>query len=277
MALFPPDCRALLEELNNVFAGCDQMANKLPTIAHNWALFLDVDGTLLNYVSRPEAAIVPPSLRQTLAGMSAALDGALAIVSGRTIADLDRLFAPLRVPVAGQHGAEARRSERTCILAADSTPSTPALASILAPVYALVARQPAIMIENKGLSAAVHYADAGPERDALSAILPGAIARSKGAYQLLASHLAFDIVPHAVDKGRAVDWFMAASPFAGRIPVFIGDDRTDEDGFAAVTARGGYAIKVGQPDNSIARWHMRSPSELREWLDRSLATLEGLK
>jgi trehalose 6-phosphate phosphatase len=246
------------------------MAETLPIIARDWALFLDVDGTLLDYVSRPDAAIVPPPLRQTLTALSRALGGALAIISGRTIADLDRLFAPLRLPVAGQHGAEARRSERICTFA----PGSPALASILAPVYALGERRPAIMIENKGLSAAIHYAEAGSERETLSEILPKAIARSDGAYRLLASHLAFDIVPQAVDKGRAVDWFMAAAPFAGRVPVFIGDDRTDEDGFAAVTARGGHAINVGPRHSGIAPWQIPTPQALRAWLDRSLAMLE---
>jgi trehalose 6-phosphate phosphatase len=245
------------------------MAETLPTIARDWALFLDVDGTLLDYVPRPDAAIVPPALLQTLRALSAALSGALAIISGRTIADLDRLFAPLRLPVAGQHGAEARQGERTGVFALGS----PALASILAPVYALGERRLAIMIENKGLSAAIHYAEAGPEREALNAILPEAVARSDGAFQLLPSHLAFDIVPRAVDKGRAVDWFMAAAPFAGRVPVFIGDERTDEDGFAAVVARGGHAIKIGPRGNSIAPWRMQSPQELRAWLERSLAML----
>ena len=241
----------------------------LPTIARDWALFLDVDGTMLDFVPRPEDAVVPPPLLRTIGGLSAALDGALAIVSGRRIADLDRLFAPLRLPVAGQHGAEARGREGVSILAPDST----ALAAILAPVYAL-GKRPTIMIENKGLSAAIHYAGSGLERDTLDGILSRAVAGSAGTFRLLASHLAFDVVPGAVDKGTAIAWFMAAAPFAGRVPVFIGDDRTDEDGFAAVVARGGYAIKVGPRANSIAPWHIQSPQELRRWLSDALATLE---
>lgn len=245
------------------------MNETLPIIARDWALFLDVDGTLLDYVPRPDDAVVPPPLRQTLTALAAALDGALAIISGRSITDLDRLFTPLRLPVAGQHGAEARRGERTVILA----PDTSALAAILAPVYAL-GDEPAIMIENKGLSAAIHYREQGPARETLTAILPAAVAKSDGAFQLLASYRAFDIVPRAVDKGRAVAWFMESAPFAGRIPVFVGDDRTDEDGFAAVTARGGFAIKVGPRADRIARWRLAGPPELRRWLARSLATLE---
>ena len=241
----------------------------LPTIARDWALFLDVDGTLLDYAPRPEDAVVPPSLLRTIGELSGALDGALAIVSGRKIADLDRLFAPLRLPVAGQHGAEARRRQDVAVHAPDAS----ALAAILAPVYAL-GKRPTVMIENKGLSAAVHYAGSTLERDTLNALLSGAVAHSGGAYRLLTSHLAFDIVPSAVDKGRAVQWFMADPPFAGRVPVFIGDELTDEDGFAAAVARGGYAIKVGPRPNSIAPWHVRSPQELRQWLAQSLATLE---
>jgi len=245
------------------------MAEILPIMARDWALFLDVDGTLLDYAPRPDAVIVPASLPAILAGLSGALGGALAIVSGRAIADLDRLFAPLRLPSAGQHGAEARRDDHTCLLA----PPSSALASILEPVYALGAQDPAIRIENKGLSAAIHYRESGPEHEALSAILPAAIAKSGGAFQLRMSRLAFDIVPRIANKGRAVAWFMERAPFVGRVPVFIGDDRTDEDGFAAVLARGGHAIKVGPRRDSLAPLHMKTPQELRVWLERSLALL----
>lgn len=199
-----------------------------------------------------------------------ALGGAVAVVSGRAIADIDRLFAPLRLPVAGQHGAEARQDDTRCI--AES--SSDALAVILSSFRIFAERYPAIYIEDKGLSAAIHYRGAEDERDALGVLLAEAVARSGGAFNLLASHLAFDIMPRTANKGRAVDWFMAAAPFAGRVPVFIGDDRTDEDGFAAAIAQGGYAIKIGGQASSIAPWNMRGPRELREWLEHSAAALE---
>jgi len=245
------------------------MNRTLPTVARDWALFLDVDGTIVDYAPRPDAVTVPPSFVRTLGALYGALDGALAIVSGRSIADLDGLFAPLVLPAAGQHGAEARLGERRCGAGSRS----PALESILRSAYAFDG-QSSLLIENKGLSAAIHYGEASSMADALGEILRAAVARSGGAYRLIASRRAFDIVPSGVHKGHAIDWFMAAAPFAGRVPVFIGDDRTDEDGFAAVAARGGHAIKVGPGAGSVAPWCVRDPPALREWLDGSLALLE---
>jgi trehalose 6-phosphate phosphatase len=247
------------------------MARTLPVVAHDWALFLDVDGTLLDFVADPATAEAPPDLQRTLARLSTALGGALAIVSGRSIADLDRLFAPLRLPLAGQHGAEARRGEKVRIFA----PPSQALKAILAPIAAFAAGETAIRIERKGLSLAIHYRGAEGARDALRAILDKAMAEYGSEYQLLASHLAFDVRPRAVNKGVALDWFMDAAPFAGRVPIFIGDDRTDEDGFAAALARGGHAIKIGARGESVAPWNLAAPGELRTWLGRSLAALEA--
>ena len=245
------------------------MTETLPTIARDWALFLDVDGTLIDYVPRSVAPIVPSSLLGTLKALSAALDGALAIVTGRSLHALDELLAPLRLPAAGQFGAEMRRDGRTEMVA----PASPVLGSILARVNALAEQRPTIMIEDKGLSATIHYTDGG-ERLALEATLSDAIAQSGGAFRLLPSHDAFSVVPQSLDKGRAVAWFMAAAPFRGRVPVFIGDDPSDEDGFTAAVARSGYAIKVGPDANSVARWRIAGPQALRQWLARSLTILE---
>ncbi len=246
------------------------MVEGLPLIAPDWALFLDVDGTLLDYVPQPEAARVPVALRETLATLWALLDGALAVVSGRAIADLDRLFGPLRLPVAGQHGAEIRCGART----ESVVPASPKLAAILATADAFAAREPAIHIERKGLSAAIHYRGAEAVREALGAALAATVEQGGHAFNLICSHLAFDVVPQAANKGHAIERFMTVAPFAARIPVFIGDDRTDEDGFAAVIARGGHAIKIGDRGETIAPWHIANPTELRQWLERSTAALE---
>lgn len=242
-----------------------------PTAAPGWALFLDVDGTLLDYASRPDAVHVPPALRHTLSALLSALDGALALVSGRSIDDLDRIFAPLRLPAAGQHGAEGRRDGDARVFA----PASSALAQILAPIRAFAAERPGIRIEHKGLSAAIHYRGAEEERAALGAVVAAAVAQGGEAYKLLDSYLVFDIMPRAADKGRAVDWFMAEPPFAGRVPVFAGDDRTDEDGFAEVLARGGYAIKIGRNGDTIAPWRIATPQAFRQWLDQSVTALEA--
>lgn len=245
------------------------MTPQLPLFARDWALFLDVDGTMLDYVARPESVRVPPSFRETLGLLAAALDGALAVVTGRKIADVDSLFAPLRLPVAGQHGAELRRDHSRCAFA----PAPSELEAILAPVYAFAERKPAICVENKGFSAAVHYRGAEAEREALARLLNEVIDGHGAGFRLLPGHLVFDITQRAVNKGSAVDWFMAAAPFLHRTPVFIGDERTDEDGFAAVLARGGHAIRIGLEGESLAPHRLHSPAELRAWLDGSAEAL----
>ena len=247
------------------------MADTPPLIGRDWALFLDVDGTLLDYAPRPDLVHVPATLRPLLAALSAALDGSLAVVSGRTIADVERLLAPLRLPMAGQHGAEISRDDRELVLA--QSPS--ALAAILAPVYGYAQSRPAIRIEDKGLSAAIHYRGAEEERDRLVEILSDAVAESGSEFEVLQGHLVFDVRQRRMNKGAAVAWFMAEAPFAGRVPVFVGDECTDEDGFAAVLARGGLAIRIGHGGETIAPFSLASPAELRAWLDRSVAALVG--
>jgi trehalose 6-phosphate phosphatase len=249
------------------------MESAVPLVRRNWALFLDVDGTLLDYVARPDMARVTPALRETLGGLRAALDGAVSVISGRAIADLNGLFAPLRLPMAGQHGAELWLNESRHV---EAHPSTE-LASILAPVYAYAKKHQGIYVEDKGASVAFHYRGVEDKRDTLRALLKEAVAHSARAYNLLDSHLAFDIRPNGANKGHAVDWFMATPPFAGRIPVFAGDDNTDEDGFAAALALHGHAIKVGDRVPSIAPWNFHNPAAFRNWLERSAAALAAVQ
>jgi len=246
------------------------MVPPLPLIAPDWALFLDVDGTLLDYVPQPDSARVSEPLRRTLAALQALLDGALALVSGRSIADLDRLFAPLSLSLAGQHGAEARHNGKIHTFA----PASPALDAILARARSFAAHLPGIMIENKGLSAAIHYRGAEEARGDLGELLARSIVETGAEFQLYPGHLAYDIQPRGANKGFAVDWFMAAPPFAGRVPVFIGDERTDEDGFVAAIAHGGRAVKIGRQGASLAPWRMAEPDALRLWLDQAVAALE---
>lgn len=246
------------------------MAETLPLIGRNWAVFLDIDGTLLDFAPTPESVAVPPSLRETLASLREALGGALALITGRRIADVDRIFAPLKLPVSGQHGAEARRNQSQCVFA----PEGSALQTILAPVYAFAADHPGIRIENKELSAAVHYRGAEEHRDALGRLLEKALAQSNADFTVVPGHLVFDVKQRSVSKGSALDWFMTEPPFMSRTPIFAGDAGTDEDGFAASLARGGYAIRVGPPADSLASWRLSSPHEMRQWLQRSAAALQ---
>ena len=207
-----------------------------------WALFLDVDGTLLDIADEPQGVAVPPHLRPDLARLSNALGGALALVSGRTVEELDHLFAPLVLPAAGQHGAEIRLTPAAAVEAARTDP---ALALLVPKVREIAAVWPNVEVEEKGAAIAVHFRRA-PEAEAylnrsLGALLDG----MGGAVEMLQGKMVRELRDFRHTKGTAVGVFLASPPFIGRRPIFIGDDVTDEDGFQAVEAVGGLAMPVG--------------------------------
>lgn len=245
----------------------------LPPLTPDTALFLDVDGTLIEFVPRPEQAYVPPAVRDMLGALRHALGGALAVVSGRKLADVDRLFAPLTLAAGGQHGAEARL---TCegeaqVFAAHEI----ALAGVIEHMEPFLAAHPRIRVEYKGLSTAFHYRDAPTDAPALRAKLEQALGSAADTLTLLESHLCYDVRAREADKGKAVARLMTVAPFAGRVPVYIGDDWTDEDGFRAALAARGRAIRVGTPRSTLATETLRDPAALRGWLQQSLKALTG--
>lgn len=233
------------------------------------ALFLDVDGTLIDIAPCPDAVVVPEPLRQALGRLGERLNGALALVSGRSIADLDTLFRPLRFRAAGVHGAEMRTEPDGAVSARDGD-ALPA--DFIAAVRHLAAGHAGTLVENKGYSVAVHYrADpsAGP---ALRAGLDALVAETGPGLQVLPGHMVFDVKRSDVDKGVAITAFMAHAPFAGRQPVFIGDDVTDLSGFAAVLAAGGLAYSVTTPRPGLSG-HFADPQTVRDWV----AALAGMQ
>jgi trehalose 6-phosphate phosphatase len=244
------------------------MPNTLPAIGRDWALFLDVDGTLLDFAETPDQVAVPVDLLDTLGALHDRLGGALALVSGRPIGDLDRLFAPLRLPAAGQHGAELREAATGETLKA---PPASQLAALTAALRRFAASRPGLLVEDKNASVAVHYRMAPRYRDELEEFTRSAIAANNEELEMLEAVMAIDVKPRSTDKGRAVAWFMTRPPFSGRVPAFVGDDRTDEDGFAAVTDRAGYAIQVGTSRPLVAPWHIAAPADVRQWLRANLA------
>jgi len=213
-----------------------------PSPHHDWALFLDIDGTLLDLADRPDRVAVPDGLRGHLSAASERLAGALALVSGRPLADIDRLFAPLRLPASGQHGGEWRPAPAANpeIVAGSSIP-----AALRMLADDLAARHPGTIVEQKSHALAIHYRHdpaLGPQFGAqLAAALDGC-----AGLMLMPGRLVWEIKDATLSKGSAVDRFMAVPAFAGRRPVFIGDDRTDEDGFRAVQKHGGLALPVGR-------------------------------
>jgi trehalose 6-phosphate phosphatase len=245
----------------------------VPLLAPDAALFLDIDGTLIEFVPRPEDARVPPPLLATLEALRQSLGGALALVSGRALGDVDRLFAPLTLAAAGQHGAEARMTPAGPAQIFTAPPA--ALGAVLAEVIPFLTAHPALRAESKGLSIAFHYRGAEAEAPRLRKILAAAVVRHGAALQMLDGHLCFDLRPTAEHKGKIVERFMASPPFAGRVPVYVGDAGTDEDGFAVALALGGRAIRIGARQPTRATESFRDPPELRAWLARSAAALKA--
>jgi trehalose 6-phosphate phosphatase len=225
----------------------------------DWALFLDIDGTLIDLAELPSDVVVPPGLLRSLARAADALGGAVALVSGRTIADIDLLFHPLKLPTAGIHGHELRHAGVPVSL---GKPVPPEWRNQLA---AAVEGLPGVLIEDKEAAVAFHYRRApgsGPElRARIGTTLTG-LGATPATTDILEGKMVFEVRQKGVDKGIAVDALMQTPPFRGRLPVFIGDDETDLDGFAAAERLGGFALPVGRGTTP----GFKAPEEVRRWL-----------
>lgn len=239
----------------------------LPTLTTAHALFLDFDGTLTELAPRPEAVRVASGLVPTLSSLHTHLGGALAIVSGRPEVDIDGFLAPLRLPLASEHGAHYRLGDT-------SVPATsrPALEPVLQAAQDLAARHPGLLVETKRASLALHYRLAPQLESLCHETLTHAMRHVEGV-ELLRGKCVFEVKPRGVHKGQAIADFMTQAPFAGRTPVFIGDDVTDEAGFAAVQALGGWGVKVGEGP-TMAQHRCMTSAALRGWLSSARTTLE---
>jgi len=245
----------------------------LPPAEPHWALFLDVDGTLLELAETPHGVRVPPELPGLLAALGNALHGAVGLVSGRPIAVLDRLFHPLVLPAVGLHGAEWRGRAGGAIVGATQPPS-PQWPQARAALERFAAQHPGVLVEDKGASLALHYRRRPAVRRAAVAAAANAAEVLGDRYHVLPGKLMLEIKPHDVDKGTALRRAMAQPPFAGRLPVFVGDDVTDEDAFAAVNALGGHSARVGLDGHTAARYRLPDVAAVHDWL-RSIARRLG--
>jgi trehalose 6-phosphate phosphatase len=235
----------------------------LPPWRDDWALFLDVDGTLLEIAPTPAAVTVPARAIELLAQLRDRLSGALALVSGRTLADLDRLWSPLRVAMAGAHGAERRSASGIVQRYGDG--------SALAPARQLlgdwVRAHAGALLEDKKIALALHFRQV-PELELEARRVVADVASAMGPrFCVQDGKRVLEIKEAATDKGQAIAAFMAEEPFAGRIPVFVGDDLTDEDGFARVNLLGGHSIAVGARRHTEARWRLADERQVLEWLE----------
>jgi trehalose 6-phosphate phosphatase len=244
----------------------------MPPFGADWAFFLDVDGTLLEIAEHPAAVRMPGGLIATLQAVMADARAPVALVSGRAIRDLDRLFAPLRLPIAGQHGAERRDAAGTWHR---MHPEGGALAAIHNDIQDFVAGHPGLVLENKGAALCVHYRQA----PALAAEVEGRMRRAAAslgdAYALQPGKMVFELRPTIADKGRAIAAFLEEPPFHGRRPVFVGDDATDEHGFELVNARGGHTVKVGA-GATCASWRLADAASVVRWLEAYVVFAGGV-
>ncbi len=231
----------------------------LPPPPVGGAFFFDFDGTLAEIAPRPEAVQVDPRLPAALLALQGRCGGALAVISGRPVAQLDAHLQPAVLPAAGQHGAERRRSDGSWQRIAP-----PPLAPVLPALQTLVQAHPALALEVKTAALALHYRNAPTLAAACQAAMRVAQAAVPGTV-LLEGKMVIELKSVDADKGRALLAFMAEPPFTGRQPWFFGDDVTDEAGFDAVQRLGGVAIKVGD-GHSAARWRLPDPAAVRDWL-----------
>jgi trehalose 6-phosphate phosphatase len=236
--------------------------------AESICLFLDVDGTLIDLAPTPDSVIVSSALLEELSAAEKRLDGALALVSGRPIAELDRLFAPIKLRASGVHGAEIRYSpsEPTHSLAKEHLPD-----SLWSELADLLAQFPGAFAENKGASFAVHYQLAGPIAGELKPALQRLAARfAQSGLEVVPGKLVFELKLPGFDKGSAIRRFMGHPPFAGRRPVFIADDKMDRPGFDTVLELGGIAFSVGFEMAGLSG-SFAQPAGVRAWLGKVTA------
>jgi trehalose 6-phosphate phosphatase len=245
--------RGLHEAMTNKLASFD-----LKTVA----LLFDVDGTLIDIGSTPADVHVPPDLLNSLGQLLRLTHGAVALVSGRPIVDLDRLFAPLELPAIGGHGAEMRLNGNSFRRAA---PLPIGLRKLLA---SAAAPGSGIVVEDKGYSLALHYRVAPHERDRLIRHITGSVAEFPNEQiEVLPGKSMLEVKRPGVNKGAGVQELMQHRPFKDRKPVFIGDDVTDESVFAVLPALGGEGFSVGREFQDLAGI-FASPSEVRRTLQR---------
>lgn len=222
------------------------------------ALLLDVDGTLLDIAPTPDAVWVPESLREDLRKLNVLFEDAIAFLSGRPVSDIDNRFLPLRLTTAGCHGAEMRLHENGAV----RQTAPPLSLDVLSFFKDIDARFPGVIVENKIYTLAFHYRGAPQAEAPLLALLRERLAKLPPDFELLEGKAVAEIKSGMFNKGTALAQIMREKPFAGRRPVFFGDDTTDVDALHALPEFGGVGISVGQllPN---ARGMIASPAQLR--------------
>lgn len=249
------------------------IANLIANIGSNpdkYALFFDIDGTLIDLAPTPESIFIPDDLAANLAALSRHLNGALALVTGRALSYADQLFTPHYFPIAGLHGTERRLLDGSIIRAEP----TAAFLAVKHDLATLERDFPGVLVEDKGGAIAAHFRQAPTAADAVEKTMQDAVIKAGPGYELQKGKMVLEIRPDSADKGRALDAYMAGQPFAGRIPVALGDDVTDEAMFKRVNALGGMSIRVGEPsDETDATARLDQPQAVRDMIAAILHTV----
>ncbi|MYE00072.1 MAG: trehalose-phosphatase [Alphaproteobacteria bacterium] len=240
---------------------------KPPRVTAGDAIFLDLDGTLIDIAPTPDAARPAPGLPALLEETSQRAGSALAVVSGRPIREIDRILAPLALPAAGLHGLE----RRTAGGAFRPPPALPRYCELRAALARFANGHPGLLLEDKGAALAVHYR-ARPDLGAsVAAAVEDALGGARSGIAVQRGKAVVEVRPDCGDKGTAVMAFMSEPPFAGRRPVFAGDDITDEAAFRAVRQMGGVTVRVGSEGATAAEWRLADVAAVHAWL----AAMEG--
>jgi trehalose 6-phosphate phosphatase len=233
-----------------------------PPADRAWAYFLDIDGTLIDIAPTPSTVRVSAELPMLLERLRASTGGAVALVTGRALAEVDRLLPGLALPGAGQHGVERRDHLGAIAVAVERAPEHERAFARLA---RLVETHRALVLEDKGRSFAVHYRAAAHLEERVHEVARAVQLELGPQYALRPGKCVVEIAPSNANKGKAIEAFLESHPFRGRVPVFVGDDATDEDGFRVVNALGGHSVKIGSGP-SCARWRLPTSDAVARWL-----------
>ncbi len=226
------------------------------------ALFLDFDGTLVELAPSPSQIVVPDYLSGALQRKAAQLDGRLALISGRFVADVRSHLPDCAVVVSGSHGAEITSPQGSPV----GEKEVPRIGdAVLAQARDYASRTDGLLLEEKALGLGLHYRNCEDRRDEIHRFAQG-LAQEHGLH-LRDGKMLFELATTDADKGVGVRAIMEQSPFAGASPIFVGDDTTDEDGFAAVNDLGGFGVLVGERRKTLARYRLRDVAAVHQWLE----------
>lgn len=235
-----------------------------PVPRRGWAWFFDIDGTLLHITETPEQTRAGYDLLGRIIRLTRENGGAVALISGRSITDIDRIFHGHQFPAAGQHGAERRTVTGTI---SHSAPRSQLWNQVRDQLHALTRAHPGLQLEDKGLSLALHYRQAAPLASFAHQFMRQLGNELGEDYTVQRGKSVVELKPAGIDKGAAIRAFMTEHPFVDRTPVFLGDDLTDEYGFAAVNSFNGHSIKVGR-GRTTARWYLPGVDAVVAWLSK---------